>query len=101
MKTKLYFPDFDPEFCYPLEDIKDAMRFHEREVAVLTEAKRDVGGDHFFCKEHRECWERIRFTCGSHCKAYTPRNGRSGICKHWGHTFSPTDKTTTVKIEEL
>jgi hypothetical protein len=98
---KLYFPDLNPEFCYTLDAIEDMMLNDERKSAVLTEAKRDVGGDHFFCKEHGECYERIRFYCGSHCKEYAPRNGKSGICKHWGHTFSPTDKTITVKIEDL
>lgn len=98
---KLYFPDFPPEFCWPLDEIKDAMRFHERDTAVLTEAKRDVGGATFCCKKHGVCFERNDFICGSTCKEYSPRNGKSGICKHWGHTFSPTDKTITVKIEDL
>jgi hypothetical protein len=33
------------------------------------------------------------------CEHYTPRNHKSGICKHHGRVYEATDKKQTLRVE--
>ena len=76
---KYYFRD-DDELCYTIEGHKDIMRFNEEKEIEVFEAKIDRGLGYFYCHEYGEVGESGE-SCGKQCDGYSPRNGKSGICK--------------------
>lgn len=94
---KLYFRD-DDENCYDLDEHLDYMVENCISEMDVFEAKIEHGTGYFFCIEFQEVGE-VNATCGRMCGKYIPRNGKSGICKHYGFVYEQTDKKQTLKIE--
>ena len=81
--SKYYFCDLDDDGCFPLEHWRELMKENGVDKTILYEAKRETNCGYFFCREYQEITEKDGMTCGKrHCKDYSPRNGKSGICKH-------------------
>lgn len=94
--AKKYFRDEEDEFCYTKASIIEQMKNEGITKLTVIEAQRtDV--DYFFCKEFDTVGERGE-GCGKECEAYIPRNGKSGICKHWRHCYEPTDNELTITL---
>lgn len=94
----LYFaPELDNEICYTLDIIKDMMRCQKIKQTDIIKAKRDTGEPFFYCKHFGEVGE-VGEGCGKICKAYEPRNGKNGRCRHSTHTYSKTNKIRALKI---
>lgn len=95
-KTKFYVAPYDEELVQTEKSIKEYMcenGITELEV-YETERVNDTG--YFFCRDSWEVGERGY--CGNQCKQYSPRNGKSGICKHLRQLFGATDKKVLIKI---
>jgi len=100
MSKKLYFNKSDGmEFARTIDEWKDIMRFDGIESMELVRAKADRSSGMFFCKEYQEVGE-ARESCGKQCEAYSPRNGKNGICKHNGPCYEPVKgiKVTIISI---
>ena len=82
MKNKFYFKNEDAELCYSKEHFIEGMEDEGITEMEVLEANPDSKSDYFWCKEHGFCGDDTRETCGSECKEYAPRNGKSGCCKH-------------------
>ena len=87
----------EPERCYSLSYIKDFMRIEGIEEMEVTLAIKDTDKDFFFCKEYQEVGEAG--DCGRHCKAYRPRNGKSGCCVNYGSCYIESDVIKKLKIK--
>ena len=93
--SKFYFNEHDDEYAYDLD-----YHYHFMEEEGLTEmkvfeAKRETATGLFFCKHFGEIGERGN--CQG-CEAYQPRNGKSGICRHWGYTYEKSDNERVLKL---
>jgi hypothetical protein len=97
---KKYFVNEDSELCYPLKHFKDEMKENGIDKMTVIEAKIVRGGEYFFCIEYQTCGEK-NGTCNKlECSDYSPRNGKSGICKHTGYMYECTDTTKTIKLKK-
>ncbi len=76
---KLYFETKHSEHCYS-ED------YFEEGQEVFEAVPEKILGI-FWCKKDCEVWEKdIHYNpCGKNCKNYSPRNGKSGCCKHYSN----------------
>jgi hypothetical protein len=83
----------DVDSIYLLEYILEEMEEQEVDSVVITEAVRNTGEGFFYCKKYNEVGMTGDFGCGKLCEFYKPRNGKSGICKHWGYTYEEGDKS--------
>jgi len=61
-------------------------------------AKREIKSSYFFCKHFGEVGNKTEGVCGKSCEGYKPRNGKSGVCFHYGYTYEQTNECFTVKI---
>jgi len=96
---KRYFRnDKSDEYCYTMATIKKMMKFRGCKEQKLFEAKMMVGFEYFWCREFLEVGE-VGEGCGRDCKEYSPRNGKSGRCKHSANLYEPTSKEVIVKIQ--
>jgi hypothetical protein len=96
---KLYFKEEDSIFCYPKDDhICDAdedeikQGFIELFEAIPVSTK----SGYFWCRHYGETGETG--TCGKHCGGYRPRNGISGICKHFAKSYT-WGKKVKIKLK--
>lgn len=72
---KYYFERSDSEICYEKS-------YFEKGIEVYEALPVRWAGV-FWCKVECFCGDDARDTCGKQCKAYKPRNGKSGCCKHY------------------
>lgn len=85
-------------FCYELNDERAFTvdyfieEIKEQQLSELTlfEIVRETKIEYFFCKAIREVCSKPPEgdPCGKGCCNYKPRNGKSGICKHWGYCYT-------------
>ncbi len=100
-RVKYYFvdqpiDDLDDEHCYTKEAILDAMKGTDIKELKVHTAKKDDVPDYFYCRAVQNI--AVKGECGNNqCYDYVPRNGKSGICKHYGFFYEP-DKELTFKI---
>jgi len=90
MKAKNYFKDIDSEYCFPKQYWLDCMKENDLKEMTVIEAVPIRDSDYFFCRAVDEMGEKG--SCGKICPDYEPRNGKSGICKHKGFVYEPTDE---------
>lgn len=88
MKKYYFCEQIDEGFCFTLDYFIRYMKEEEISEIEIVEAVRDVGSDYFYCKEFSEVGEKSEGGCGKFCESYLPRNGKNGICKHWGYVRS-------------
>jgi len=96
MKNKKLYFQKDDEYCYNLEYHLQYMKENNIQEMDVYLAKSEVRSDQFFCKHFLQSGERGE--CGKECQSYSPRNGVSGICKHFGYTYEKTDKKFTLSF---
>jgi len=76
MRTKLYFETDDSKLCYPASYFDKGTEVFEA-IPIKPQGV-------FWCKE-------LSFVgnegCGRECEFYTPRNGKSGMCKFRSNTL--------------
>jgi len=84
--AKFYFQK-DDESCYDLQYHIDYMIEHGIQEMEVFEAVPEFGTGYFFCKHFSEVGLSGEETCGSHCEAYKPRNGKNGRCVHHGYVY--------------
>lgn len=94
--AKYYFFNKDDETCYQKESIIDLMKMDGLTEATVIEAKRVKHDGYFYCRENGVVGETGE--CGRICNDYKPRNGKSGICKHYGNLYEATDKTYYITL---
>jgi hypothetical protein len=92
--SKNYLEKDSDGLCYRLDYWKDDVDVREREI-VLEEMKVEYGNGLFYCSEHEFCGD-VGEDCGTSCKEYEPRNGKSGRCKHSKNTYEGTGKYFTL-----
>ena len=95
LRKRYYFQNTDAD-CYTLDYHLQYMTENDIKEMDVYLAERETKSDYFYCKHFQEIGERGYGECGNFCKAYTPRNGKSGVCKHFGYTYEQTE--TLVKI---
>jgi hypothetical protein len=83
MKAKYYFLYPDSEICHQREYFETWMRFAGLNEIEVFEAVPDKISGIFWCKEQSFCGDGSYGICGKMCKDYSPRNGKSGCCKHY------------------
>lgn len=76
----------DSLFCYPISHYKKLIKEHGIKSVTLYPAKKIKVEGAIFCKEFQSVGEH---ECGKQCHAYSPRNGKSGACKHLGSLYEP------------
>lgn len=84
--------------CWTLNHWKEKAENEQRDI-ILLEAKIEYGTDYFYCDEYLEFGLTSESECGVDCKAYKPRNGKSGRCIHHKNCYIPTDKQLIVTKE--
>jgi len=94
--AKYYFGGHNDESCYSLQYHLEYMAENGIEEMIVFEAKIERGSGYFFCKHFFETGE-TREICGKLCELYKPRNGKSGICRHYGYVYEQTDKSKLLK----
>lgn len=95
--SKMYFSDYDYS-AHTLDYWKDLLNemYPKGSKIELTEAKRIIGSDYFYCKEFQEVGEKGY--CGKVCEKYEPRNGKNGICKHSRNPYEKTKTKITIQL---
>jgi hypothetical protein len=93
-----YFFRDDDAWCYAIDAHIDYMLLHGLTEMQLYLAQREVSSHYFHCRHFGEVGEKSESTCGKICKAYEPRNGKSGRCKHSGFTYEQSDRCFTLKL---
>lgn len=92
--TKLYFQKHE-ESCYPLQYHIEYMKTYGLKTLEIFKAKRERCTDYFFCKKYDSISEKQN-SCGRFCEGYKPRNGKAGICTHYGYVYEQTEKSVTL-----
>lgn len=88
---KMYFTDFSDN-CWTLKSIKSEMMEYGINQIEANEAIPTKDNDYFYCKEFGEVGEK-RY-CGKICDKYSPKNGKSGCCRHVGKLYDIGEKVT-------
>jgi len=94
MKQKKYFKDMDSEYCFSKQYWLDYMKEFGIEEMTVIEAVPIRNSEFFFCRAVDEMGEKG--SCGKICPDYEPRNGKSGMCKHKGFVYEPTDEVKLI-----
>ena len=90
---KLYFIK-DDLFAKTKEQIIQYMIENELVELTAFKAKRIKVNDFFFCKKNGVV-EKDNMTCGiKWCSMYSPKNGKSGCCKHVGNLYDKGEAVT-------
>ena len=100
MRNKIYFvPKISEETAYSLNPLLKVMANEGWTEMQAFEAVRDYGSGYTYCKKFAEILETGEH-CGKQCEEYSPRNGRSGCCKHVGCLYTP-GKEVTITINQI
>jgi hypothetical protein len=95
----LYFSDItQDEACYSKQSIINIAKKQKLSEVEMFEAKIERKSDYFYCSKYKEAGEKGN--CGKSCEFYTPRNGKSGMCKFNKPIYEQTDKKIIVKIKK-
>lgn len=91
MKRPKFYSKDDGETCQQIEYFHEYLEDFNLKELEITEMKRDVGGQFFYCAEHGGVGEKSEGGCGWICKEYKPRNKKSGICEHNRNCYTKTN----------
>lgn len=92
-----YFQSKESEFCYSAEYFQNEMLENSlAEMTVFKAVPEQVPGA-FFCQSFGLVSEIGH--CGRACKSYEPKNGKWGICRHFGSLYSPGYEVTLKRNE--
>lgn len=59
---------------------------------TLHPAKREVNSQAFYCQKDDTLLGKDQGYCGkANCESYAPRNGKSGLCKHYRNPYELAD----------
>ena len=100
VNKRFYFRQ-DDDTCYTIESHLQYMIENHIEEMDIFLAKRETDSGYFFCKHFNEVGEKSEGGCGKMCKAYKPRNGKSGACKFVGYVYEQTDKCFSLKVDSI
>lgn len=96
-KGALFFDSKDAECCYPLiHHISHRIIEQGFKEMTLFLAEPVNSADFFFCRNYGMTGEKG--SCGRMCEGYQPRNGKSGVCKHFGRMYENTGKEFKVEV---
>ena len=84
---KLYLCESLSDYVLTMADVHDLMGENDIESIQVHEAVPMSMKSFFHCGWVDEPTENEGDTCGRICDGYTPRNGKSGICKHKRRTY--------------
>lgn len=96
MSKKFYFRTLDDEVCYHLENHMDDAKDEGLAYIELYQAQRENVNGMFYCTAVNECTEEGM--CGKICDDYSPKNGKSGICRHKAK-FYTAGKKVRLKVK--
>ena len=95
MKNQFYFRNKDAEVCYTKDYFLEEMKTEGITEMEVYEAVPEKIPGVFWCKIECFCGDDSQDTCGKQCRAYAPRNGKSGCCRHYTtQIYYPGDKIT-------
>lgn len=96
--TKLYFQENDDGRCHPLSYFKWLLKYEDLDELTIYEAQRQDVVGFFWCKGYQTDMDKSESECGKGCEKYSPRNGKSGCCRHYSLKFyEPSGKTQTIR----
>lgn len=93
---KLYFSNYE-DTCTTIKVHKEYMQENGIKEMEVFEAKAEHGTGYFWCSEFQAIGE-LGQGCGKFCINYQPRNGRTGICRHYRLPYEQTDKKKIIRI---
>lgn len=99
MKQLYFCKEFNEAFAYDMDTLKDMAKHEALNQITVTKAIPDPCKDHFYCKEFGFVALKSQGECGKICEGYTPKNGKSGMCKFQGKCYEPIGESITVKIQ--
>lgn len=94
MSKRLYFEATDSVMAYDLAYHREAMEMDGEEERVLHLARPVKIEGMLWCRWYGDSMEKG--DCGTHCKHYDPRNGKSGMCKLQGQFYEPDVTVTKI-----
>jgi hypothetical protein len=96
MAEQLYFASKNDEICYHRSYFERLMEFENFDEMILYKAKRQDVDVFFWCNHFESIG--AKGNCGLECRAYTPKNGKNGCCKHYSlKLYEPTDETLVMR----
>lgn len=101
VKKHFFFRKDDFDTCYTVERHLQYMRENRIKEMDIFLAKRETDSGYFFCKHFNEVGEKSEGGCGKMCKAYKPKNGKSGACKFNGYVYEQTDQCFSLKVDSV
>ena len=86
---KTYFSKYNDEWSKDIEDILKFMHLNDIEELRVWEGIAITDSQCFSCRAYLAICVKPPEgePCGRSCEEYEPRNGRWGICKHYGKTY--------------
>lgn len=95
---KLYFPEWDDEYCDSLSILKDIARKSGIDEFDATEAVPDnTQHEIYWCDTEKDFSER-KYCCKFYCKKYQPNKSGRDTCRYRKHCCLPSKKKIHVKI---
>lgn len=86
--AKYYFCEDEAETCRTLKSIREWMSEQGIERRTIYPALIMYGQDLYYCSHYGDIGE-VGQGCGRFCKAYKPRNGKNGRCRHSKNGYEP------------
>jgi hypothetical protein len=101
---KLYFATQEGQDLSDIESCrtKESWITEMKELGIdklsLYSAKREVNSPAFYCQENESLLGKHQGYCGKgNCGDYSPRNGKSGICKHYRNPYELADEPELIR----
>ena len=98
-KPKYYFRNEDDERCYQKSVLLSDAKDEGLSEVELWEAKRQKIDGIFWCQAVDEACETMDTKCGNDCPDYSPKNGKSGMCRFKGMFYEPTGEKEIFKVK--
>jgi hypothetical protein len=97
---KMYFANKDSEICHEESYFRGIMKLNNLSAAIVYKAVKERIIGAFWCKEFEKWGENDGMTCGKICSKYSPRNGKSGICRRWSNINYEPGEEVILKLKE-